>query len=192
MVASLIKLTGDWELAEDCAQDALASAIERWPRDGVPARPGAWLMTVARNQAIDRLRREAVGKAKQRQAVVRHAGMRPDAFGDDRLELIFTCCHPALPLEHQVALTLRRSRASAPQRSRGVPRQRADHVAPAGAREAEDPRGRDSLPGAGAAALQGRLASVLGVLYLVFNQGYSDLADPAPGGARSSAACSTG
>ena len=108
VVASLIKLTGDWELAEDCAQDALARALERWPREGVPDRPGAWLMTVAHRRAVDLLRREAVGAAKQQEALsIDPPAVPPDAFGDDRLELIFTCCHPALPLEHQVALTLR-------------------------------------------------------------------------------------
>ena len=178
VVASLIKLTGDWELAEDCAQDALASAIERWPRDGVPARPGAWLMTVARNQAIDRLRREAVGKAKQRQLrSFETPGIRPDAFGDDRLELIFTCCHPALPLEHQVALTLRTvsglstveiARAflvSEQTMSRRLVRAKQK------IREAGIPFRVPAPP-----ALQARLTSVLGVLYLVFNQGYSDRA----------------
>ena len=178
VVASLIKLTGDWELAEDCAQDALASAIERWPRDGVPARPGAWLMTVARNQAIDRLRREAVGKAKQRQLrSFDTPGIRPDAFGDDRLELIFTCCHPALPLEHQVALTLRTvsglstveiARAflvSEQTMSRRLVRAKQK------IREAGIPFRVPAPP-----ALQARLTSVLGVLYLVFNQGYSDRA----------------
>ena len=178
VVASLIKLTGDWELAEDCAQDALTSAIERWPRDGVPARPGAWLMTVARNQAIDRLRREAVGKAKQRQLrSVDTPGIRPDAFGDDRLELIFTCCHPALPLEHQVALTLRTvsglstveiARAflvSEQTMSRRLVRAKQK------IREAGIPFRVPAPP-----SLQARLTSVLGVLYLVFNQGYSDRA----------------
>ena len=178
VVASLIKLTGDWELAEDCAQDALASAVERWPRDGVPARPGAWLMTVARNHAIDRLRREAVGKAKQRQlSSFDRPGIRPDAFGDDRLELIFTCCHPALPLEHQVALTLRTvSGLSTAEIARAflVSEQTMSRRlvrAKQKIREAGIPFRVPAPP-----ALQARLASVLGVLYLVFNQGYSDRA----------------
>ncbi len=178
VVASLIKLTGDWELAEDCAQDALASAVERWPRDGVPARPGAWLMTVARNHAIDRLRREAVGKAKQRQvSSFDRPGIRPDPFGDDRLELIFTCCHPALPLEHQVALTLRTvSGLSTAEIARAflVSEQTMSRRlvrAKQKIREAGIPFRVPAPP-----ALQARLASVLGVLYLVFNQGYSDRA----------------
>ncbi|NUS06182.1 MAG: RNA polymerase subunit sigma-24, partial [Nonomuraea sp.] len=68
VVATLIRLTGDWDLAEECAQDAFAAALERWPRDGVPGRPGAWLTTTARNRALDRLRRDAVGAAKLREA----------------------------------------------------------------------------------------------------------------------------
>jgi RNA polymerase sigma-70 factor (ECF subfamily) len=113
IVATLIGVTGDWDLAEECAQDAFALALERWPRDGIPRRPGAWLTKVARNRATDRLRREAVGAAKLREAA---ALSPPDALGDDdagsgvgddRLRLMFTCCHPALALEAQVALTLR-------------------------------------------------------------------------------------
>jgi RNA polymerase sigma-70 factor (ECF subfamily) len=109
VVATLIRLTGDWDLAEECAQDAFALALRRWPRDGVPRRPGAWLTTAARNRAIDRLRREAVGAAKLREVAVLIHVYEPDDSGvpDDRLRLMFTCCHPALALEAQVALTLR-------------------------------------------------------------------------------------
>jgi RNA polymerase sigma-70 factor, ECF subfamily len=113
VVATLIRMTRDWDLAEECAQDAFAVALERWPRDGVPRRPGAWLTTTARNRALDRLRRGATEAAKlQEIAVLSHTG-EPDDDGDDgsvrddRLRLIFTCCHPALPLEARVALTLR-------------------------------------------------------------------------------------
>jgi RNA polymerase sigma-70 factor (ECF subfamily) len=113
VVATLIRMTRDWDLAEECAQDAFALALERWPRDGVPRRPGAWLTTTARNRALDRLRRGATEAAKLREiAVLSHTG-EPDDDGDDgsvpddRLRLIFTCCHPALPLEARVALTLR-------------------------------------------------------------------------------------
>ena len=107
-------MTGDWTLAEDCAQEALAAALERWPADGVPANPGGWLMTVARNRAIDVLRRAAVERRKLRDlAVLRRRDGEPDARRrgrtsvDDRLRLIFTCCHPALAIEARVALTLR-------------------------------------------------------------------------------------
>ncbi len=95
VVATLIGLTGDWDLAEECAQDAFALAVQRWPRDGVPLRPGAWLTTTARNRAIDRLRREAVGAAKLREVALLAVPEAPtqDASGvpDDRLRLMFTC-----------------------------------------------------------------------------------------------------
>ncbi|MGS2647733.1 sigma-70 family RNA polymerase sigma factor [Streptosporangium sp. LJ11] len=111
VVATLIRVTGDWDLAEECAQDAFALALRRWPEDGVPRRPGAWLTTVARNRAVDRLRREAVGAAKLREVAAMSYEPEPvwedDGVPDDRLRLIFTCCHPALALEARVALTLR-------------------------------------------------------------------------------------
>jgi RNA polymerase sigma-70 factor, ECF subfamily len=113
VVATLIRMTRDWDLAEECAQDAFALALERWPRDGVPRRPGAWLTTTARNRALDRLRRSATEAAKlQEIAVLPPTDERDDegddsGVPDDRLRLIFTCCHPALPLEARVALTLR-------------------------------------------------------------------------------------
>ena len=113
VVATLIRMTGDWDLAEECAQDAFALALERWPRDGVPQRPGAWLTTTARNRALDRLRRGATEASKLRETAVLWRTDEPEDDGDDgsvrddRLRLIFTCCHPALPLEARVALTLR-------------------------------------------------------------------------------------
>jgi len=111
VVATLIRLTGNWDLAEECAQDAFEQALQRWPRDGIPQRPGAWLTTTARNRAIDRLRREAVGAAKLREVAMSSVPdeLTSDDSGvsDDRLRLIFTCCHPALAMEAQVALTLR-------------------------------------------------------------------------------------
>lgn len=110
VVATLIRVTGDWDLAEECSQDAFAQAVRRWPRDGVPRRPGAWLTTTARNRAVDRLRREAVGAAKLREvAALPYEPESDDGSGvpDDRLRLMFTCCHPALALDSQVALTLR-------------------------------------------------------------------------------------
>jgi RNA polymerase sigma-70 factor (ECF subfamily) len=112
VVGYLIRVTGNWDLAEDCAQDAFERALERWPRDGIPTSPGSWLKTTARNRALDRLRRSAVGEAKLKELTMltpdNHAA-DPDDSGidDDRLRLMFTCCHPALPIEAQVALTLR-------------------------------------------------------------------------------------
>jgi RNA polymerase sigma-70 factor, ECF subfamily len=114
LVATLIRTTGDWDLAEECAQGAFEQALKTWPRDGVPRRPGAWLTTAARNLARDRLRRKATGAAKLEEVALmsrsddadRDAGDE-SGIHDDRLRLIFTCCHPALPLEARVALTLR-------------------------------------------------------------------------------------
>lgn len=116
IVATLSRATGDRDLAEECAQDAFARAMERWPADGVPRRPGAWLTTAARNRAIDRRRREARGREKLLQAgrlwhldegMRTHEDWEPSAVADDRLRLIFACCHPALPRETSIALALR-------------------------------------------------------------------------------------
>src|SRR5215472_13361666 len=110
VVATLIGVTGDWDLAEECAQDAFTRALQAWQRDGVPDRPGAWLTTAARNRAVDVLRRRANEAVKLREAARLDldvpAGPEPDEsrIADDRLRLIFTCCHPALPLEARVAL----------------------------------------------------------------------------------------
>jgi RNA polymerase sigma-70 factor (ECF subfamily) len=112
LVATLIKVTGSFDVAEESVQDAFAQAVKTWPRDGIPDRPAAWLVTTARNRATDRLRRDAVGAAKLRERVL-ILDERPtvedddSGVGDNLLRLIFTCCHPALALESQVALTLR-------------------------------------------------------------------------------------
>ena len=103
IVATLIRTTRDWDLAEECAQEAFARALETWPRDGVPRRPGAWLTTTARNRAIDQLRRRTTEAAKREEVarMVQSDGSDDENdFGveDDRLRLFFTCCHPALPL----------------------------------------------------------------------------------------------
>src|SRR5262249_12434898 len=114
VVAHLIRVTGNWDLAEECAQDAFTRALERWPRDGIPDNPGGWLKVTARNRAFDRLRRTRVGEDKLQEvgkAMSESEGHEESenesGIEDDRLRLIFTCCHPALPIEGQVALTLR-------------------------------------------------------------------------------------
>jgi RNA polymerase sigma-70 factor, ECF subfamily len=110
VLASLIGFLGDFDLAEEATQEAFAIAAERWPQDGVPANPGAWLVTTARNRAINRIRRDRTLTAKTRLLQVPQAAedtMDATTFPDERLELIFTCCHPALATEAQVALTLR-------------------------------------------------------------------------------------
>ncbi|MBW9206327.1 sigma-70 family RNA polymerase sigma factor [Mumia sp. zg.B17] len=110
IVATLIRTTGDWDLAEECTQDAFARATEVWPRDGVPDAPVAWLTTVARNRAFDRLRRATTEASKLKEVAAAPAVEEvavDDDLPDDRLRLMFTCCHPALPLEGRVALTLR-------------------------------------------------------------------------------------
>src|ERR1700735_5632422 len=109
VVATLARRFGDLDIAEEMAAEAFAAAVERWPVDGVPPNPGAWLTTTARRRAIDRLRREAKREAKHKEALMLSDGPGPPlgVIDDDRLRLVFTCCHPALSLEARVALTLR-------------------------------------------------------------------------------------
>ena len=113
IVATMIRFTGgDWDLAEECAQDAFAQALRTWPEAGVPDQPLAWLTTTARNRAIDRMRRASTEAAKLREVAAMEPSRTPPYTGDseipdERLELMFTCCHPALNLDAQVALTLR-------------------------------------------------------------------------------------
>ncbi len=109
VLATLIGFLGDFDLAEEAAQEAFAIAADRWPRDGLPSNPRAWLMTTARNRATDSVRRERTlaAKASLLAANCAERSMNATTFPDERLELIFTCCHPALALEAQVALTLR-------------------------------------------------------------------------------------
>ena len=179
VVATLIRTTGDWDLAEECAQDAFALALRRWPRDGIPGRPGAWLTTAARNRAIDVLRRKAVGAAKLREVAAVSYEPEPPAADessvpDDRLRLMFTCCHPALSLEARVALTLRTlaglttaeiARAflsSEPTMAKRLVRAK-QKIQNAGIPYRVPP----------AHLLPERTPGVLGVLYLLFNEGYS-------------------
>jgi RNA polymerase sigma-70 factor, ECF subfamily len=112
VVAHLIRVTGNWDLAEECAQDAFTKALESWAQEGVPANPAGWLKTTARNRAYDRLRRERVGQVKIEQIAMdmstsEQVDINNSGINDDRLRLLFTCCHPALPVEAHVALALR-------------------------------------------------------------------------------------
>src|SRR5437879_5040371 len=109
-VAVLVRVFGDIDVAEEAVQDAFAAAVQRWPSGGLPPSPAGWIITTARNRAIDRLRREASREDRHAQAALLHAGREPveeGAVHDDRLRLIFTCCHPALSAAARVALTLR-------------------------------------------------------------------------------------
>jgi RNA polymerase sigma-70 factor (ECF subfamily) len=180
IVATLIRVTGNWDLAEECAQDAFAAALQRWPRDGIPRRPGAWLTTTARNRATDRLRRDAVGAAKLREVAAvsyppeSEAGPGGHAVPDDRLRLMFTCCHPALALEAQVALTLRTlAGLTTTEIARAflVGEQTMAKRLVRAKQKIRQARIPYRVPPAH--LLPERMPAVLGVLYLLFNEGYS-------------------
>lgn len=179
VVATLIRVTGDWDLAEECAQDAFAAALERWPRDGIPDRPGAWLTTTARNRAIDRLRREAVGAAKLKEVAAMAYDVpiddrHDDAVPDDRLRLMFTCCHPALALEARVALTLRTlAGLSTAEIARAflVNEQTMSKRLVRAKQKIKNAAIPYRVPPAH--LLPERTPAVLAVLYLLFNEGYS-------------------
>jgi RNA polymerase sigma-70 factor, ECF subfamily len=184
ITAALIHQTGDWDLAEDCAQDAFTQALRRWPRDGVPTRPGAWLMTVARNGAIDRLRRSNTYRAKVEELAVmatRETGPdnpEPDAddsgVPDERLRLIFTCCHPALAMEARVALTLRTlTGLSTAEIARAFLVPEATMAKRLGRAKHKIANARIPYRVPPASALPQRVPGVLAVLYLVFNEGYT-------------------
>jgi RNA polymerase sigma-70 factor, ECF subfamily len=205
VTATLIRHTGDWTLAEECAAEAFARALERWPAEGVPRNPGAWLTTVAKHLAIDRLRRQANEAAKVREAaemdeveegrsVGRRAGVplpapadaadthaaigwggdAADDGVDDRLRLVFTCCHPALALDARVALTLRTLGGLTTEEIARA------FLVPEPTMAQRIVRAKQRIRNAGipyrvpdAAALPERMSGVLAVLYLVFNAGYS-------------------
>ncbi len=183
IVATLIRVTGDWDLAEECAQDAFVSALRSWPSEGIPARPGAWLTTTAHHRALDRLRRAAVGSAKLREiaALDRTTAGReqqPPEPADDRLGLIFTCCHPALPMPARVALTLRTlGGLTVEEIARAF-------LVPEATMAKRLTRAKQKIRHAGIPfrvppppLRAERTAGVLAVLYLQFNQGYRADAD---------------
>jgi RNA polymerase sigma-70 factor (ECF subfamily) len=179
LTASLVRLLGDFDLAEELVADAVVEALEHWPRDGVPERPASWLLTTARRRGLDRLRREAVYRRKLE--LIAALPAQPPRAGDDRLSLIFTCCHPVLAREAQIALTLR-----------AVAGLTTAEIARAFVVQEETiakriTRAKRKIVSSGVPyrvpatdELGARLDGVLAVIYLVFNEGYIATAGDAP------------
>jgi RNA polymerase sigma-70 factor, ECF subfamily len=177
VVASLTRRFGDLDIAEEAAAEAFATAVARWPTDGVPPNPGAWLTTTANRKAIDRIRRENKRDDKQREAqMLNDAGVRPNASGaidDERLRLIFTCCHPALAMETRVALTLRMvGGLTVPEIARAFLVQEATMGQRITRAKAKIKAARIPYRVPSAEDLPARVSGVLAVLFLVFNEGY--------------------
>jgi RNA polymerase sigma-70 factor (ECF subfamily) len=176
VVASLTRRFGDLDIAEEAAAEAFAVAVQRWPADGIPPNPGAWLTTTANHKAIDRIRREGKRDDKQKQAQMLYDDDPPEPLGaivDERLRLVFTCCHPALATESRVALTLRMvAGLTVPEIARAFLVQETTMGQRITRAKAKIKAARIPYRVPSAEDLPTRVSGVLAVLFLVFNEGY--------------------